>query len=537
MLNRLKTLVFMQMENRKVINSFKNTKLLIAYIAIRILITVLITVFCFFGLSFFDNIMALNVDKNLLLFIIGLTQIISIITIMFSLTNELYLSNDNNILFSLPVKNNEILISKLIMFYLREFNKNLYFTIPLLFAFGAFLGFTIGFFMNALLLLFLLPLIPILIGAVLSVAYSLIKKLFKMYPYIKSAVIIGVVVAVWFFIAHIMEMLPVPLRLLEIYHSFMVWVNGLISQFDTYLTFYNNVINVLFDGRTILDYAIILAIIIVFTALIYFISMPFYFKIVCSLNETTKVKKAKKIIKNKQKGIFRSFVAKELHGMLRDTDKFTEYLISIISFPFLIFVMNKIFSAINTNNLGDTLIIGFNIIIGLMLLVSANTISAVAISDEGKEFSLLKTVPNKTHYVIWAKILINILLSSFAIILGFVELVYITNINVIELLLLLLVLICVNSSHILWSIQLDLLNPQFTKYETKGNNNDNPNIAKSVLIGVILSFFFGLFAIYFMSMNFVNGWVYLIAISIAFLIFRIYLLVINLKVYFKRLEF
>lgn len=537
MFSRIKTLALMQMENRKIAKNLRNIKQVILYISIRLLITIVITALCYVGLFFFQNIMSLSVNKSLLLFVVGLSQILGIITIMFSLTKDLYLSKDNTILFSLPVKDNEILISKLVLFYLKEFNKNLYFIIPLLFAFGAFLGINAGYVLNALLLVLLLPLFPVLIGAILSLIYSFVKKLFTMFPYVKSAVIIAFVAFIYIIIASIMAQLPTPLRLLEIYNSFMVWLNGLIVDFNSYLLFYNNLINILFSGRILFDYLAILTLIISLSALIYFVSMPFYFKIVCSLAETSNRKKPKNRIANKPKTVFRAFLLKEIRGMVRDTDKFTEYLLSIISFPFILFVINKIFTAINTNALGDTLVIGFNVIIGVMLLITANTISATAITNEGKEFSLLKTVPNKTHYVIWAKILVNVLISTFAIILGFVELVCITEINVVELLLLLLVLVCINSAHIVWSIQLDLLNPLFANFEAKGSDNYNPNVAKSVLLGVVIAFFFGIFSIYFMSENFVNGWIYLVCVAVAFLLLRIYLLVINLKVYFKRLEF
>lgn len=536
MLQRLKALTLMQLQNRKFIRSLRNVKTSSAYVSIRVLLMAIITVICYFVLYFLRTFMALNVDKSLLLFIVGLMQILSIIFITVALTNELYLSKDNAILFSLPVKNNEILFSKLIVFYIKEFNKNLFFIIPLFFAFGVYFGLSILYFLNLFLIVFILPLFPILIGALMSIPYSYFKKALKRIPFLKSILIIGTSLLIWFFVVKIMNMLPTPLRLIEIYNQFIHWVYSVLNTFNSYLSFYNNLINILFATRLFIDYLIILALIAGLIFMIYFISMPIYFKIVNKLNEIEKLIIIKRTHKNNPSKNFKVFLTKEFRSMSRDADRFTEYIISIISFPFILYVLNIIFSAINTNQLGDILVIGFNLIVGLMILMSANSITSAVLSSEGGEFGILKTIPNKTQNVIWAKLLINLFVSTLAIIFGFVELHLITEISTVYLMLLSIVFLLVNSGHILWSIQLDLLNPQFALYKEKGSNPHNPNIAKSVLIGTLLSFVFGFISIYFMNMNMSTGWINLIAIAFAFLLLRIFLLTKNIKVYYKRLE-
>ncbi|NCB48062.1 MAG: hypothetical protein EOM55_00305 [Clostridia bacterium] len=536
MVKRFKLLVLMQLQNRKFLRSLNNKKLAVAYVCIKLLLMIISTGFFYFVLYFLKNFMALRIDQSLLLFVVGFMQIIGIISITFSLTNDLFFSKDNPILFSLPVKNNEILFSRLIVFYIKGFNQNLFFLLPLFFAFGSFFGLNILYFVNLMLLIIVLPLFPILFGAIFSVGYSFVKKLFAKFPYVKMIFIVAFVFFVWLFIASIMNMLPVPLRLLEIYHSFIVWVYGAMQTFNSFLLFYSNLINILFATRTIYDYLLIIGIIFMLVAMIYAISLPFYFKMVNVISDTSQPFKFKNSYSNNKNGVFKVFLLKEIRSMTRNTDKFTEYLVSIISFPFILYVLNTIFTAINTNRLGDTLVIGFNLIIGLMILMSANSVASNVISSEGEEFGLLKTVPNRTQNVIWAKILINIVLTFCAIVLGFVVLAVITQISIVHILLLSLVFLIVSIAHILWSIQLDLLSPFFAMYKEKGKSANNPNMAKSVLIGVLFSFLFGIIAIYFMNMNIVNGWLTLLAIATGFLALRAYLLTINIKVYYKRLE-
>ena len=61
--------------------------------------------------------------------------------------------------------------------------------------------------------------------------------------------------------------------------------------------------------------------------------------------------------------------------------------------------------------------------------------------------------------------------------------------------LLFLLVILINISHILWSFQIDLLNPQLNQYATLGTLNNSPNVSKSIGIGFSLSLIFGIVAL------------------------------------------
>ena len=115
---RLKVLINLQLDKKSKFKAHESIKKKVAYVFIRLLLAIIVTAVCYFGLFFFQSIMSLNVNQSLLLFVIGFTQIISIIAAMLTLTNQLYLSKDNAILFNFPVKTNEIFISKLIVFYI-----------------------------------------------------------------------------------------------------------------------------------------------------------------------------------------------------------------------------------------------------------------------------------------------------------------------------------------------------------------------------------------------------------------------------------
>ena len=61
--------------------------------------------------------------------------------------------------------------------------------------------------------------------------------------------------------------------------------------------------------------------------------------------------------------------------------------------PFILIILTCIYVNIDRNSLGISLTYGFIGIISLVMLCASNTASATAISSEGNEFVLLKTLP------------------------------------------------------------------------------------------------------------------------------------------------
>ena len=103
MFERVKILTLLQLSNKSRLYQ-KNSKRIYAHIAIRAFIVVLITIAMGFLLHFTKNIIYIPVNANFLIFILIVTQGLSIIVSIVGLDTDLYHSKDNQILFSLPAK-------------------------------------------------------------------------------------------------------------------------------------------------------------------------------------------------------------------------------------------------------------------------------------------------------------------------------------------------------------------------------------------------------------------------------------------------
>lgn len=536
---RMRALVAMQLTNRKKFKKMKSKLHVLVYFLLRVLLIAAITIVAGAVMWLCNSVFSIYITKNILLFFIAFTQIISIIGYTHSLVDNLYLSKDNAILLQFPARHSEIFMSKMIVNYIVEFSRNLSFILPVLIAFGI-MGVTtidIGYWFTIPLILIILPLIPLFLGAILSIPYMYIRRLLKSVPLLQTFVGLGVLGVLVYVGVKVIQLIPVPLRLLALYNSFIEWLTGFIATVDSYLYGFQNIVNCLFPTRTALDFVITIGIGVVIVILAYVLAMPLFFRIISHFSERSVEKKHDKVKANKQRTVFGSYFYKELITIVRTPGRLFSYLSGIISFPFLLFAVNYIFTAINTSSIGQSLVIGFNIMIGLVLATANNSSIATTISNEGAEFAVLKTAPSQTYKIVWSKICVHLIFSMLSIIAGFICLGVITDLPVTEVFFLLIVFVLINTGHLLWSAQFDLLNPRLNDVALKGSAYNNPNVGKSILAGLLTAVGFCAFAIFFLLDNYLGGWIKLLIAAAVFFVLRLLLFMANLKVYFKRIEF
>ena len=532
MLERIKILIAMQLRDRH-----RRRKVHpLVFVLLRVLAVICITAGVWVVFFFFNNIMALRVDRAFLLFLVGLILLISVIGNTNELMKTLYLGKDNPILFALPANHSEVFLAKLAVFCIDEFFKGLYTLLPIFLAFGLFAGLTVGYLLNLILLLVLLPALAVLLGAVLSMPAMMIRHLLKRLPWL--TLILGLVAggfAVWGLIA-LMALVPVPLRLLALYTTFMGKVNVFISVVNQYLFGVRNLVNLLFAGRTVWDYLIVLGILAVLSVLVYFLAMPFYFRIVAQYAESTSSKRHRP--DKKARTVFGTFCLKEIRMIFRTPSVLGSYLYTLISFPVLMYVVNTLFAAINTDLQGDLLVISFNVLIGLVLCAAGNSMCANAVSSEGMEFWVLKTAPSRTYQIAWAKILVNGVASALSVLLGFVTLSLVTDLSWTDRVFLLITLLLFDFAHLLWSFQFDLLDPHILDFAVRGTSASNPNVGRSVGIGLLTALILCLFCVFFfLKEGWMGGWIRVLCVAVAFCAVRLVLFTANLRVYFKRIEY
>jgi hypothetical protein len=268
--------------------------------------------------------------------------------------------------------------------------------------------------------------------------------------------------------------------------------------------------------------------------------MPLYFSLASKSNEQANEKK-RRGGNVAHKNTFFTFVKKEWLLSIRNLSEFINNYSFMFATPYVLYIMVSIFTAIDRNELGHSMTIAFSGFIVLILASASNTSSALAITQEGSEFVLLKTAPADTSNMAWAKIFFNLIFSTVMIVISFIILILfcdrIKNPNVYWLMM--LAVIFINAGLILWSFQIDIVNPHLRECASNNNSSTVNNAAESIKIGLIITVFFTVLAVLFLmdGDNFLWQWFRIIGIAFVFLAARFYMFRGYLKNVFPDIEY
>ena len=504
-------------------------------IFLKTVLSIAITVGLIFLLSYLKNSVHVKISMQLFTSLLLISQIISIISCTTNLISVLYTGKDNTMLLAFPCSYDEIFISKLAVFAIEELRKSVFFLVPYLLAFG-FVGGGIWFWVLLIPAWLLVSLLPVAIGALLSIPLIYVKRFFAKHVIISSTIMVLALGFAFYGVTIILELLPDPLRLVHIYAKFITELEKLLVNVSDWSLWYIFLGKAMFGEMPYLYFPIFLLTLVAIVTVAFILAKPVYFKAVSSTAEAGRTKKHKHF-KHRFNSLFMTFFRKELKLFFRNSQSVTSAVFTIFFFPLISYIFNFVLVAINQNILGEFMSIAFNVMITLSILSANNANSAAAISREGNEFAVLKTAPSDTSLITWAKIAVIELVNVVSILSTVIVLSYTTTISFLNLAMLVVLLILLTSSHIFWSLQLDITHPQILQYATKGNEViNNPNIAKSVVIGFVISTIAGIVVLLLLMESFISGWIRVILIALAFAVFRAWLLRSNVKVYFNDVQ-
>lgn len=537
MFERIYILTLLQLSNKSRLY-VKGSKRIYAHIAIRSAMILAITVIVTLVLHALKNILFIPVNSYLMIFILVLTQGLNIVVATISLVNDLYHSKDNQILFSLAAKNDEIFLSKIMVYYINEFIRNLFILIPFFVGFGYISSLGFLYYLSIVFVLFLLPIISVGISSFISMPLASVLNYLKRHSLL-SALISLVFIGLLFYATFLLvSQIKTPIRIVQLYNRFVLSLTLLIQRIASYGSIYNAVGQMLFGFAFLRNLATFLGTVIFIILLNYFVSKPVYFRLMSSSQENTVKKVKKKPIPLESKTLFSTFLKKEFTIARRSLNELLSNYALLMTLPFYMYILNYIYMGMNRSTFGNEVVLVINVFITLMIVTGSNTASAVAITTEGYEFVLLKTAPYNTSRMAWAKITFNLFATSLMIAISFFLFskalpVYPQK----DIWLLFVFVIFVNFGHILWSFQIDILSPKLSDYAATGSINHNTNVSKSLSYGLFISIVFCVLAV--IAFIFLNdmGWYIMLGLALVFLLYRLYWFNVFLNAYFDEIEY
>ena len=87
--------------------------------------------------------------------------------------------------------------------------------------------------------------------------------------------------------------------------------------------------------------------------------------------------------------------------------------------------------------------------------------------------------------------------------------------------------------HLLWSAELDIMNPQVSQYASTGTHTNNPNEVKSTIYVFLLSVLFAALTFFLIGEGVLTFWIKALVLGLAFFAVRLYFYIMKIKVYYK----
>lgn len=543
----LSTLVKMQLKEKMDLSYMRSTRKLIfklCYLVIEFAaITAAIAVAFYFVqlLGLFSLVR--DIPVSVISIIFSLMLGLSLVTDTVGLMKSLYFAKDNSVLLTFPATPSLVFFSKLATYYIYELRKSFMFTIPLFIAYGIIKGYALYYYPWLLFMFLLISTIPVLIAALLSIPamylYVFLSRL-KVLQYTLYAIIgaIGVLL-VWSFIGMIPEDINFIESWGETYWEIQAFLSGYTKTFAPLYAFTELIVgktvglkSIIFHEHTLLTLLILLAISALALLLCFLCSKPLFCRMAATPFEFKK-KNSLRQRKNRARRPFSSALHKEwLSGVRSNTFvRLTEILILVM--PLAIYLLNKIYSAMNTRFLGTQMTLCFNILIILLILLMTNIDLASIYSRDGSSAYLNKVQPTSYATLLFSKLVYPMVIALIGTAISVSIFSIFTTLAVFDTVMIGATIYGIYLAHLFWSAESDIMNPQYEQYATFNEQANNPNETVSAILAIILSFITFVISLFLSSEATTGVWAKIAAVAVALAAFKAFTYFAKIKAFYK----
>ena len=509
----------------------------------------LVTVLCgaFFFISRYLHVFSVGdkIPDTVISLIFTVMLITSMISCIGGLTKSMYYAKDNAVLLTLPAMPMQVYLSKLFIFFIFELKRNASFVVPLFIAYYFTEGtYSFGVYPWMLFSIFWVSLFTVSIGALLSIPAMWIANFLRQRRWLQVTLITTISVALIAIFASLVLAIPDELDLVGSFEYTLTIIQSFFESYKTSFSFFYGISSIflgvpvtfgkpsfpigLIAGR----FFILVGLTVIFFVIGLLIVQPLFYKMASTPFEYLKKEippKKNRVITRRLTSIFTEFLKTVKSSNIMVADLGLAVLV-----PLIMMLFNKLLFALDISRLGYCMIVAFNVLILLLILLNSNTYPASIFSRDGRSSYLLKTHPSKYPILIFSKLMPTAVFGSLAVLATLPMLLNFAKIPPIDSVLLILGIGFVYIAHLLYSAELDMMNPQTELYSTVGNTTINPNETKATASAFIISFVIagGMFLLLLEGSAF-SAFIKLAIVGAVAFVYRLHLFLSKLKLYYK----
>ena len=545
-MRKLKALVAMQLRDKVDFSYLSSTKKTIFKVVLTLLKFGIITAAIYLVLFLLGKMNLVSLLPGIPTIFMGavfsLMMILSIIVCTLGLMRNLYFDRDNQVLLTLPASKLTTFTSKLVVYYIYEYLRNLTYFLPLFVAYGIVNGLPIYFYLFLPFALIWVTAVPVVFGALLSIPAMGINIFLKRVRWLMYSILAVVVGGGIYAVVRLIASLPSNINLVATWGTTFWQIQDVLKKLSQLLSplymlcesvvgYRYGIVNNFLYGTQFLYILLFVGVCVGVLGLAYLVVSPLYFKMTSSPFEYKKVL-VNKTFKNKKHSASVSSIKKDMVIKARTPEKSFGLIALVIGMPIAIFLLNKIYAAMDTRLAGQQMAVTFNILMILLFALSTNTGLAHVYSEEGASLALLKTYPQSHIKLLFSKLVINIALVTISLAVTTGVFIYFTTYTVLQGIVLFIAFESIYLTHLLWSAEMDVMNPQAQQYQTTGGDIYNPNEMKSTIYLFVLSGIFAFISYFFIKSG--SSFILKIAfVGVMLLILRMWLYQNKVSLYFK----
>ena len=412
-----------------------------------------------------------------------ITAIMTFIEGIYKSGSLLFNCRDDQLLLSLPLKKSTILFVRLFKFYVFELLFNSLLMLPAMIAYVSWAKVDASFYLVSVLMLFLLPIIPIVLSCVIGAIITSVSSRFK-YKNLSQILLTFII-----FLGIMYISMNLDTFITDIAKN-ATSVNDFISKVYYPAGVYAN-LAISFDISELL---IFIAINMLILALLILILSKFYFKINSRLKKVT-THRSSKSIKIKRRSQTRALIRKEMNTFFK-----TPVFITNAGFGVVIFLVAVCMIVIKYDSVveifknvgfsGTTIDINEYIPLFVLFLIAfssfTTSITSSMISIEGKSFNILKSLPVSPKKVLMSKVYASLLLTVPAFIIGDIIIFVRMNMDINDMLLLVLLTILMPLVSSFIGLIINIKYPKLDAENSTEVVKQSMSSMISVVIGIVL---------------------------------------------------
>lgn len=443
--------------------------------------------------------------------------------------NIMFFSKDAELLLSLPVKPAAIFVAKIFYVYLTELMLSAFMVAVTGVTFGIVCGFGFAYYLLLLLALFIVPMVPLIISALLSIPIMYVISFFKNKSILSTILLIGIFGTFMYFYMNFFgglsstgdENFVLPSEAIRQSMSYMI-PNISLARIVTLtsLNYLNDVLFVLIATAGLFSITLLIS--------------TFTYK----KGMSTQLEEARSNIGGElvftQNSAVKSILLKEVRELIRNPGLAFYCLFQVVMAPIMIAfygTMDFGTDAETGANLGGSISQGMGFFFVILMVIGINYTALSSISREGTNFNMSKVLPVPYMLQIRAKLLLANIVMLSGLVLSFFSMAFLMQVDILQIILFFGFGLILGSGFNNFLIYLDAKNPKldWESITVALKNSKASFISVGISMAIGLPFFIGHMMIGLMVSPNLVLWVYAIFWAI------FYGIAIFLNFFFRRL--